>query len=207
MDAVVFLLSIIALAFFVFGMLRRKPKRPIPKKYAPRIRETVAKKARSNFKRHEWQRKPYGWPEEKKYTVANRQKYIGNENRIIGRSGWEMSVFEFMDMHPNVIKWSSEEKPVRYYDPVRKRFRTYWPDIYFETVQHKRYLVEIKPAKYTVVPTVSGDVSRKKYQLYLVNKAKWAAASRYAKRRDIVFQIWSEDRIKEIRRIVHTLKD
>ena len=200
MDAVVFLLCIVALAFFVFGLRRRKPKRQIPKRYVQRIRETGAKRARSNFKRREW-------PQERKYIAKNWEKYIGNRSRIIARSGWEMTAFEFLDMHPNIIKWNSEEVPVRYYDPVRKRFRTYWPDIYFESVGHKRYLIEIKPAKYTVMPTVSGDVSRKKYQLYLVNKAKWAAATRYAKRRDIVFQIWSEDRINEIRRILHTLKD
>ena len=63
-----------------------------------------------------------------KYKPHNQQKYIGDPSNIIYRSMWERKCMKYFDNNPSVIKWSSEELAIPYYDSLSKRVRNYYPD-------------------------------------------------------------------------------
>lgn len=139
------------------------------------------------------------------YAVVNKEKYIGNPNNVVARSSWETVAFQWLDRHPDIAKWSSEEIPVKYYDPTSRRKRTYWPDLYFETADSSKYLVEIKPSKYTHPPksSIPANTPRKKKRvllyeqaLFAQNIAKWNAAREFAEHNNISFEIWTEEKIE-----------
>ena len=44
-----------------------------------------------------------------KYAPRNPEKYVGDVNNIIYRSGWEKRLLIMFDTNPNVLKYSSEE--------------------------------------------------------------------------------------------------
>jgi hypothetical protein len=68
-----------------------------------------------------------------KFRPKNPEKYRGNAGEIIYRSSWEMKFCDWCDKNEKVEWWQSEEKRIRYYDPVQKKWRTYFPDFYYNT--------------------------------------------------------------------------
>ena len=84
-----------------------------------------------------------------KFTPRNPQKYKGDPNNIIYRSTWEVRVMKYLDEHPNVIWWGSEELPIPYFSPVDKKKHRYFPD--FIAKMRKAdgtvitYVIEVKP--------------------------------------------------------------
>lgn len=133
-----------------------------------------------------------------KFTPRNPQKYKGDPNNIIYRSTWEVRVMKYLDEHPNVIWWGSEELPIPYFSPVDKKKHRYFPD--FITKMRKSdgtvmtYIIEVKPEKQTQPPT-----QKRKTKAYLqeaityeVNKAKWFAAEEFCKDHGWQFLILTE---------------
>ena len=59
-----------------------------------------------------------------KYKPHNPQKYIGDPSNIIYRSMWERKCMKYFDNNPSVIKWSSEELAIPYYDSLGKKYET-----------------------------------------------------------------------------------
>jgi len=132
------------------------------------------------------------------FTPENPKKYVGNIKNIVYRSRWEFEFMKYLDKHPEVLKWSSEEVAIPYLYPIKKlgkrrTIRKYYPDFLIETVNGK-YLIEIKPLKETKPPRQKKDKRRFLYETatYEINKAKWEAATKWCKRNGIKFQVMTE---------------
>jgi len=130
------------------------------------------------------------------FVPKNKDKFIGT--KAVYRSGLELKFFRFCDNNKNVIKWGSENVIVPYTSPLDGRVHRYFVDNYVvikEGKEIKKYLVEIKPSKQTKPPQTK---YRKKQHLlyeqraYVINQAKWEAARKYSKKRDLTFIILTE---------------
>ena len=143
-------------------------------------------------------------PLQGKFRPQNPEKYKGDSGNIIYRSSWEKIFCDWCDKNDNIICWQSEERRIRYYDPVMKKNRTYYPDFY---IKYKRNdgiiveeLIEVKPQKQVKGPPVNPKRRSKAwlnevYQ-YAQNKAKWKAAAEYCEDRGMSFRLITEKELK-----------
>jgi hypothetical protein len=130
------------------------------------------------------------------FKPKNPQKYSGNPTQIIFRSDWERHFMTYLDNHPDVLSWSSEEIYIRYRCPVTNRVRRYFPD-FKVTFRNKQGEVEttvfeIKPLTQTQPPKRKSKYFVEHAKTYAVNQAKWEAAKDYCQRRNLKFQILTE---------------
>lgn len=143
-----------------------------------------------------------------KFKPKNPVKYTGDPTNIIYRSSWELKVMMFLDSHPNVVRWGSEEIAIPYESPVDGRIHRYYPDFFVEQInkdgKKERLLIEVKPKHQTQPPdikskmTPKGMISKKylnEVMTYGVNQAKWKAAIEICKDRGWKFQIMTEDEL------------
>lgn len=102
----------------------------------------------------------------------------------------------YLDNHPDVLSWSSEELIVRYRCPVTGKIRRYFPDfkVTFKTRTDKviTKVIEIKPASQCVPPKRKSKYYVEHVKTYMVNQAKWEACSDFCKRRNMEFQVLTE---------------
>jgi len=130
-----------------------------------------------------------------RYTPENPDKYMGNPNNIIYRSGWELQVFRRLDLDPSVLKWASEEFSIVYFNPIDQKSHRYFPDIYLENKAGDKIVMEIKPDKYTK-PPVKPKRQTKRYleeaSTYMINQAKWNACKKFCDERGWIFVISTE---------------
>lgn len=130
----------------------------------------------------------------RKYVPIHPEKYSGDPSNIIMRSSWETRFAIWCDKNPQIVKWSSEETIIPYISPIDGRVHRYFIDFKIKTVNNKTYLVEIKPMSQTQPP--QGSKKTKKLliemQTYLVNQAKWQAASKWAADRNYEFKVITE---------------
>lgn len=127
------------------------------------------------------------------------QKYIGVQP-IICRSSWEFKFALWCDTNPNILQWSSESIIIPYISPIDNKMHKYFADNYIvyrnKEGKIKKYLVEIKPEKQTMAPkkTKKKKESSLLYEqaTWEVNKAKWDAATNYAKQHGWEFIILTE---------------
>ena len=134
--------------------------------------------------------------------LKNPQKYKG-PRPITLRSGLEINwVMKFLDTHPSVIEWSSENVIVPYYYPVSKRRHRYFVDFWMKVREPdgsiKEYLIEVKPKAQCSQPKIPKRKTRKYLQevnTYIQNQAKWEAARAYAKRHNMEFKVIVESDI------------
>ena len=142
------------------------------------------------------------------FKPRNPQKYKGDPTNIVYRSSWELRLFMYLDSHPNVLKWGSEEIIIPYKSPIDGRWHRYFPDVYVEQIniegKKQTVLIEIKPDAQTRPPspdkskTAKGRPSRKyltEVMTWGVNEAKWKAAEEYCVDRGWVFQIMTEKQL------------
>lgn len=140
-----------------------------------------------------------------RFKPKNPQKYKGDPSKIIYRSGWELKAFRWIDQHPDVTYWQSEEIIVPYLSPKDNKIHRYFPDLVFELVKNGKkytYMIEIKPASQTRPPdprrrnaTPTGRVSTRflrEAATYAINDAKWEAAKKYCAQKGWIFKIWDE---------------
>ena len=127
------------------------------------------------------------------------EKYRGNVNQIIFRSGLELRAFKFMDCNPNILEWSSEETIIPYKNPLTGRVSRYFVDIYAKMKDKqgnvKKFLIEIKPHSQTLPPNQKQrNMKTLRYQQaeYIKNQAKWQSASEYCSKRDMNFVLLTE---------------
>jgi len=135
-----------------------------------------------------------------KYRPEYPQKYKGDPTNIIYRSLWERKFMVYCDKNPNILEWGSEELALPYRSPIDNRIHRYFPDFYIKvkesTGQIKKYLVEVKPKRQTVEPTVQKRKTKQYiYEVveYAKNQAKWQAAREFCKDRLWEFKIITED--------------
>ena len=138
----------------------------------------------------------------KRYTVKHPEKYLGDWSNIVIRSSWELKVFEFCDNNSNVLRWGSEEIAIPYMKPFAGGMKPaqYFPDLYveYQNVEGKliKELIEVKPEKFTKASRSRNHATKAfENQQYIVNMAKFVAASNWCKQHGIKFSVLSEKSI------------
>lgn len=130
------------------------------------------------------------------FKPKNPHKYKGDVDRIVYRSGWELKFMHYLDDHPGVKYWSSEEVIIPYRSPIDGRVHRYYPDFLVTKINNEVILVEVKPSEQTVPPQPKQGKKTKKYinevVTWGVNSAKWESAREYCKDRNWKFQIMTE---------------
>lgn len=141
-----------------------------------------------------------------RFKPTNPEKYKGDPTNIVYRSMWEFKFFRFVDLHPDVIWWQSEEISIPYLSPIDNKMHRYFPDVILKKRvgpdKYETVMIEIKPQKQTVPPDLSkrnntptGRISRRylnEVKTYGVNDAKWTAARKYCNERGWKFEIMTE---------------
>lgn len=134
-----------------------------------------------------------------KFRCKNPKKYKGDPTQIFWRSSWELRLMSYLDLHPHVIKWSSEEIIIPYKSPIDGRRHRYFPDFYVERINKQglteKILIEVKPAKETRPPEKQTRITKRylrEVKTWGVNQAKWIAAEEYCKDRGWRFEIFTE---------------
>lgn len=126
-----------------------------------------------------------------------------DKNKITYRSSFELLAFNFLDLCPDIIAWSSETIIVPYIKPQDGQLHKYYVDLWAIVKQpnnkFKIFLIEIKPAKQTKKPRKTAKKSDKTYLTEMLtwatNQAKWAAARIYAQEHGMEFIIWTENEL------------
>lgn len=136
------------------------------------------------------------------FKPKNPDKYKGDHTNIVYRSGWELRLMSYFDLHSDVIWWSSEERIIPYLSPVDGRVHRYFPDflICAKTKDGKQQtiMIEVKPAAQTKEPIKKDKINKKYIQevfTWGVNQSKWKAAEEYCKDRGWQFKIMTEKEI------------
>ena len=134
-----------------------------------------------------------------RYRVINPSKYRGDSQDVTYRSSWELKFMKWCDTNPSVLEWGSETIIIPYISPVDNRVHRYFVDFYIKVQDRNgkinRYLVEIKPAKFTKPPEIPARKTRRFVQevfQYGTNQAKWKAANEYCIERSMKFLVLTE---------------
>jgi hypothetical protein len=137
------------------------------------------------------------------FRPENIEKYAGDLSKIIYRSSWEYKFCKYCDLTDKILSWSSEPFPIKYYDPINKKERSYYVDFYIKYADSGTvvdYLVEVKPKKKLYAPILEGKQTHKKLKAYnhemseyIINKAKISAAQKYSMTMNYKFIIVTED--------------
>jgi hypothetical protein len=135
-----------------------------------------------------------------RYKVLNPSKYKGNLSDIVYRSSWELRFMRWCDTNASVLEWGSETVVIPYKSPVDSKLHRYFVDFYVK-IKNKdnkivKYLVEIKPEKFTKPPEVPKRQTKKFIQevfQYGTNQAKWKAANEFCQDRGMKFLILTEN--------------
>ncbi|NDB59780.1 head completion protein, partial [bacterium] len=93
------------------------------------------------------------------------EKYKGDANNIVYRSGWEKRVMDWCDTNKNVVSWSSEEVIIPYISPIDNRPHRYFVDFYVQAKDNngnlQTYLLEVKPKAQTIEPKPQSRKTKK----------------------------------------------
>lgn len=138
------------------------------------------------------------------FKPKNPHKYKGNVSKIIYRSSLELRFMNFLDKHPSVVSWQSEELWVPYRSPKDKRIHRYFPDFIVEFRRKDgttiTEMIEVKPFRETLEPEIkrtkgSNRVTRQSLRalfIWGINSAKWKAAREYCINNDWHFRLLTE---------------
>lgn len=133
-----------------------------------------------------------------KFQPKNPKKYNGDANNIIYRSTWEVRVMKWLDEHPSVIWWASEELPIPYKSPLDNRIHRYFPDFIAKLKQKDgsvmTYIIEVKPLEQTKMPVQKKKTKRyiREAATYVVNQEKWKAADIFCQEHGWKFMVMTE---------------
>lgn len=133
-----------------------------------------------------------------RYTPEHPEKYAGNVNDIVYRSGWELQTMIRFDRTESVILWNSEGLAIPYRSPLDNEIHRYFPDFVIKvkdrTGQIKVYMIEIKPHAQTKLRTQKRNTRKflSEVATFAVNTAKWAAAKEFCKGQGWIFEVLTE---------------
>jgi len=134
-----------------------------------------------------------------KFRPSNPIKYKGDLHNIVYRSLWELRFMKWCDTNTSILEWGSETIIIPYISPVDKKPHRYFVDFYIKVKDKsgkiQRYLIEIKPEKFTKPPEIPKKKTRKfidEVFQYGVNEAKWKAAFEFCQDRQWKFMILTE---------------
>ena len=105
---------------------------------------------------------------------------------------------KWLDDHPQVIWWASEELPIPYKSPVDNRMHRYFPDFIVKLKQKTgvvtTMVLEVKPHAQTKVPTQKRQTKRfiQEAATYAINQEKWRAADLFCREHGWQFKILTE---------------
>lgn len=137
-----------------------------------------------------------------KYKPKNKDKYIGDIDNVVYRSSWERAALKWLDNNPSIVKYAAEEIVIPYLCETDNQIHRYYVDLWFQTTDGSKYLIEIKPKKETIPPKKSRGKPRNRYLneslTYIKNQSKWNAASKFAQSHGWTFQVWTEDTMRKI---------
>jgi hypothetical protein len=134
-----------------------------------------------------------------RYRIENIKKYKGDISDVIYRSSWELKFMRWCDSNPSVLEWGSETVIIPYRSPVDNNIHRYFVDFYIK-IQDKdkkilKYLIEIKPEKFTKPPPIPQKQTKRFIQEvfnYGINQSKWKAATSFCDDRGWKFLVLTE---------------
>lgn len=131
-----------------------------------------------------------------RFEIKNPQKYVGTKAPL-ARSSWETVFMRMLDEHPGVESWASESIKIPYRHPITGKHTIYVPDFFIvykdKNGKKNAEVVEVKPKNQTMRENVGR--SRYNQEQYIINMAKWEAASKWCKQQRVRFRIISEEDI------------
>lgn len=136
------------------------------------------------------------------FRPKNPTKYKGDPSGIVFRSSWELKFMNYLDAHPDVLEWSSEEFFIPYKSPVDGQYHRYFPDFWIRQRNkdgiEETLVVEIKPKKQTEPPAVQTRKTKRyitEVMTWGVNSAKWQAATDFCRKKNWKFRILTEQHL------------
>jgi hypothetical protein len=134
-----------------------------------------------------------------RYRVSYPKKYKGDLKEIVYRSSWELKFMKWCDFNKNILEWGSETTIIPYRSPVDSKIHRYFVDFYIKVKSKDgkvgKYLVEIKPEKFTKPPAIPKKKTKRFIQevfTYGTNQAKWKQANEYCLDRGWEFLVLTE---------------
>lgn len=137
-----------------------------------------------------------GW-----FNPRHPAKYKGDADNIVYRSTWERRVMKWLDEHPNVLWWSSEELAVPYKSPIDNKMHRYFPDFIakmrLKDGKVMTYIIEVKPMAQTKMPIQKRKTKRflQEMATYAVNQEKWRAADIFCQEHGWKFLVVTEQEL------------
>jgi len=135
-----------------------------------------------------------------RFKVTNLSKYKGDATDVVYRSSWELKFMKWCDTNPSVLEWGSETVIIPYRSPVDSKVHRYFVDFYVKVKSKSniitKYLVEIKPEKFTKPPEIPNKKTKRFIEevfMYGVNQAKWKSADEFCKDRGMQFLVLTEN--------------
>ena len=129
------------------------------------------------------------------YKPTHPKKYVGDPKKIVYRSLLERRFMRYCDLNQDILFWASEELPIRYFNPIDKKYHRYFPDFVVKTSKQKKYMIEVKPSRQIGKPKL-GKKKSKTYMResfeYIKNQAKWQAAKSYCDDKGMKFKLITE---------------
>ena len=127
------------------------------------------------------------------YEMKNPDKYVGKKNPRY-RSSWEWAFMRFCDNNPGITSWASESIQIPYRNPLTGRNTIYVPDFFIVYHNKKKQriaeLIEVKPNNQAKMESIGKNSQNR--AAYIVNRAKWEAANKWAKHKGIRFRVITE---------------
>ena len=136
------------------------------------------------------------------FKPKNPSKYKGNPSNIIYRSLWECRFMSYLDSHPDVIEWASEEFSIPYLSPIDNRVHKYFPDFWVKKRGRdgltETVVIEIKPKNQTQPPKPRTKITKNylhEVKTWGINSSKWEYATKFCEERKWKFQILTENEL------------
>ena len=124
-------------------------------------------------------------------------------NNIVYRSKIELRLMKYLDSHPSILAWSSEETIIPYVSPLDKKVHRYFVDMKAKLKTRdgsiKTYLIEVKWSTATVEPKVPKKKTKRYYsdrKNWLVNTEKWKAAKALCEKKGWEWLILTEKQLE-----------
>lgn len=130
------------------------------------------------------------------YTPKNPEKYIGDLNKIVYRSSWELEFHKFLDNNSKVVAWGSECIVIPYLYAIDGKIHRYYPD-YFVQYQNRAgqtitEIIEVKPLSQTRPPRKTSKHLLHEQATYVKNVCKWKYAQTWCQERGWTFRVITE---------------
>ena len=108
---------------------------------------------------------------------------------------------KWLDEHPNVLWWSSEELAVPYKSPIDNKMHRYFPDFIakmrLKDGKVMTYIIEVNPMAQTKIPIQKMKTKRflQEMATYAINQEKWRAADVFCQEHGWKFLVVTEQEL------------